>query len=286
MPRPGRPSYFAAQAAPLLGAGIGLLALACRPPPEAPTGLSDLSRYLLREWGAEDPRVLEAGIENLASELAALDLEGERADRSFAPEDLDEADIADMAHPEEPPEDCVPVGVAGMSQWEIGLHGRLQTEVDQTVAEPSASAYARRFVEPEDPDCFPDASCAVLITANDVTRSNPLYTVTMELFKDFRWIDVTSGGAPSGRRAMLARAWIAQSWDGEQGASRIVQSYTMDSWIEASDGRTWRWQVLWSESEIPGVEDEDIVAGTIRLHIDDLFEETDEAIGNLYGEEG
>ena len=42
-----------------------LLALACKPPPDAPTEMNELTSYLFVHMGDEDPEYLEAGMTNL-----------------------------------------------------------------------------------------------------------------------------------------------------------------------------------------------------------------------------
>ena len=42
-----------------------LLALACKPPPDAPTEMNELTSYLFVHLGDEDSEYLEAGMANL-----------------------------------------------------------------------------------------------------------------------------------------------------------------------------------------------------------------------------
>jgi len=259
---------------------IGLVA-ACSPPPEAPEDLSELSRYLYREYEAEDPRVLSVGIGNLEAVLSRFDLDGDVDDRSFVPEDLEESDVAGVTHPDAPVSDNVPTAVARMSAYAVDWHALLQTESDQLPAEPTATYYLRHFEEPEDPSCFAGRSCESLRTLNDITRSNLLYEIAFEMPKTMRWVDVWVDGEPTDRRGIVARSWIERSYTSEDGDTDMVQSFTLDVWIEGADGRTLRYQSLWAEVTIPGVPEETIQYFT-QGGIDDALAAGDSAIEELY----
>jgi len=258
----------------------------CTPPPEAPDDLSDLSRYLIREYDNEDPRALQVGIESLEPHLAGLDLTGPRGDRAFLPDDLVDDDLAAITHPDAPLAGCVPVAVAGQSRHEVLWFGELAQIVDQTPGEPSAETYARNFLAPDDPTCFADASCAHMETVNDVRRSNAIYTVEYSMFKDFRWVDVVAEGEPTGRRALLTRSWITEPAVGVNNQNTIVHSYTLDVMIGEDDGTTSRYQVLWSEADLVLDVEDDITAGTLRIAIDQYFVAQDNAIEDAFAPGG
>lgn len=259
-----------------------LLVAGCAPPPEAPEGLSDISRYLIREFDNEDPRVMEAGLANLEAALSVYDLEGPRADRGFDPDDLTEEDVAAIEHPDVPVDGCVPVGLAGGSPHDVQWFGRYTEVSDQSPAEPSAASYARTFLAPEDPACFFEGDCALLNTTNDIRRANIIYTVDFELWKDFRWFDMVVDDEPTGRRALVSRSWLKDSFPGVNGQNTIVQSFTLDVFIGAEGGGTSRYHVLWSEADLATPVDESVTQGTVRLSIDQHFDAHDEAITELF----
>lgn len=259
-----------------------LLASSCAAPPEAPAELSDLSRYLLRGFDDADPRVLEAGIENLAVLLADVDLDGSRADRGFAPDDLQEEDLSDIPHPDAPVADCLPVALAGRSPHAVQWFGRYGLIVDQSPAEPTAASYERQFLEPDAPECFGELECSLMRTSNQIQRSTAIYTVNYVLLKDFRWVDLHADGEPTGRRALLTRAWMEDSAEGVNGQNTIVQSYTLDAFIEADDETTWRYHALYSQADLAVPVDDDVTAGTIRLSIDNHFAAHDAAIADTF----
>jgi hypothetical protein len=263
-----------------LVAGWVAVMMACKAPPEAPTELNELTRYLYREWEAEDPEVIAVGLRNLETFLADVDVHSSQLlERSWEVLPLQEEDVAGLVRPEgRALEDLIGVSVAYGSVWPIEDHARVQTEADQTPFEPTAPEhYDRTFVEPEDPSCFLDAGCEFLRTFNDATRKNTLLTVTFELFKDFRWVELEPG-----RQAFVSRSWFERSWHGENENTTLWQSHSTDLWIDQGDGTALRFQVLWSESDVGLSESDALVAGTVKFGTNEIFEHTDEMIGELY----
>lgn len=259
-----------------------LLAPGCAPPPEAPTELSDLSRYLYREYDDEDPRVMQAGARNLFDFLQTVDLAADATvDRAFAPENLREEDVADITRPDRPLENCLPLGIGGLSRQSIEDHALLMVQPDQTEAEASANYYDRTFPETDDPSCFVDRTCDRLVTVNDAERQNALLRVQFILFKDFRWVEILDEDGGHERWSIVARSWFEESFEGENGNNALLQSYASDLWFEADDGTVQRYQTLWSESRIAGDPEENIILGILRSSIDGSFERADDVIDGL-----
>lgn len=253
----------------------GLAITGCKKPPEAPKELNDLSTFLYREWDNEDPAVMEVGMDNLHAYLKKQDLSAGILDRSWELESPTKDDISDIAYPKDAdPKNTLGVAVGYESLWPIEDHATLQTESDQLAAEPSAKVYERTFPDDKDPLCFVDQTCDPLVTVNDIERQNLLMSVSMVLYKDFRWVETEQGPA------FISRSWLEESVDGESGSSRIVQSYSVDAWIPK--GKTaWRFQTLWSESEVAGASDTATIA-TLKSSIDKAMETGDEAIEDFY----
>jgi len=248
---------------------------ACKKPPEAPRELNELSTYLYREWDNEDPAVMEAGLENLRAYLDGEDLEAGILDRSWELEPISRADVADIPYPDGAnPKNTLGVGVSYASAWPTEDHALLQLEKDQLPAEPSAKVYTRSFPDEDKPACFLDQSCNPLASVNDIERQNLLLSVVMVLYKDFRWVETERGPA------VAARSWLEESFEGENGSSNIVQSYSIDVWLPVGK-KTWRYQTLWSESEVAGASDAATI-GTLKSSIDRAMETADEAIEELY----
>ncbi len=227
-------------------------------------------------------RELEAEI------YASMDLSSDNSlDRSLAPDPLTEADVADIEHPEgRDVGDALPVAVARRSPYSIADHVRVQMLADQTPIEPSSpDKYDRYFYEGG--DCWADNSCEFLRSENDLIKDNILMTIDYTLWKDFRWVDL---GLPDPdtleegeeaisdeeRWAIVARSWTTEPATGESGNVTIYQSFTVEVWIPEDSGDTVRMMSLWSEADL-GVElDDETIAGTTRVGIDDIFESADD----------
>ena len=168
------------------------LAFGCQPPsPEAPTEVSELSRYLYREWANPDPEAMEAGLLNLWDFLADVDLESANVDRSWVPEVLEPEDVTDIQRPEDRELSALlAISMAGRSVWPVADHGALQMEEDQRPAEPTAPVYIRTPRNLSDVSCFPTRECGPVETDNEVRRENlhekpscPAYTQGLALHR-------------------------------------------------------------------------------------------------------
>lgn len=246
-----------------------LVLSACKAPPEAPAELNELSRYLYASWGSEDPAEREVGIANLVTFMQDVDLGGDVQDRSWELTPVEEADLWDITWPDErDPADVLGVSVARKTDFPPLAHAGLQILPDQLPMEPSATAYTRRFVEVDDPTCFLDKSCDPLFTENDVTRQNLLISVDFLLFKDFRWVETEAGDA------LFARSYVDRVWEGNSGSSRILQSYSCDIWVPDGEGGGFRYQTLWSESDVAGGDSTTIAV--LKASINNILETGDE----------
>lgn len=255
-----------------------LILMGCRPPPEAPSELSDLTRYLYANWHHEDQDVVGVGLVNLEEFIEGIDLDASLNDRSWELGSIGSEDVADVPNPDGAnPAETLGVGVAYQSVWPVSDHVKLQLEVDQRPGEPSADLYERSFPNDADPDCFTDRTCNPLYTENLVQRTNLILSVEGTLFKEFKWFDI---GEDSERWAVMSRSYISDRWIGEAEKTEIVQSYSIDVWIPQGD-ETLRFQTLWSQSEIPNASD-NLTMGTVKFSTDDIFKAGDDAIEELY----
>jgi len=248
----------------------------CQAPEPAPTELSDLSRYLFREWANPNPEVMADGVENLADMLADVNLTDGVMERSWTLRDIAIRDLHDVDwNRSRNPSDALGLGIAYASIWPVDDHSRMQTEADQLPAEPSATHYARTFPETTHPKCLVDASCPTLVTQSEITRKNILMTLDFELYKDIRWVATQRGDA------LAARSWIDRTWRGESGNTALHQSYSIDIWIPAGDG-AWRYQTLWTESDVGLSTSDELVLATVTSAIDHAVHVQDEAIEALF----
>ncbi len=248
---------------------------------EAPSELSELNRFLYREWGSQDTELLAAGLANFDEVLADVDLEGPLGDRSFLPTRLSEDDVRDHERPDRPLENLLGVSVAHLSPWATGDHAQLIVTEDQTPVQPTAPRYQRTFTGDSDPECFLSRSCTMLTTSNDIRRENILMSVDFTSFKDYRWVQLGDAGDDSSRWAIVSRSWFTESFTADSGNAVLWQSHTLDAWLDLPTGGLLRYQSSWSETEIPGVTDPDVYRGTIRVSLDNTYEAEDDFLGEL-----
>lgn len=246
--------------------------------PEAPTDVSDLMRYLIREFDNPDPAYLTAGADNMADYLDSVDYSEDSQGRSTIPDALRESDLGLISHAEGTVlADCVNVSLAHKSPRPITEFALLQAEEDHRAAEPTAVAYARTWDDEPDPTCFAERSCELLRTTNIIERGNLLFQVEFELFKHFRWAETSDG-----RSMIVARSWFDGIFPASRGTATLRQSYTLDVFLQNGEG-TDRVQVLWSDTTFEPPIDPDIKRNTTRLSIDDSMWATDEAVEDLFG---
>ncbi len=247
---------------------------------EAPTELSDLNRFLFREWASEGDQLLGDALLNFEAQMANVNLSGALGQRSFVPENLSEDDAIGITHPERSFADLLGVAVAHSSPWSTAEHVLLIVAEDQTPAQPTAPLYQRSFTQGSDPDCFAERACMQLTSMNEVRRENLLMSVNFTVAKDYRWVRVENeeGGE---RWGIIARSWFSESFPADSGGSTLWQSFTLDLWLDQPEGGLLRYESMWTETEIPGVTDPDIVRGTIRVSLSDTFDAEDSYLEDL-----
>jgi hypothetical protein len=257
------------------------LAIGCKPPPEAPTELDELSAYLFRNWETTEEGVLEVGMYNLQQHFSTADLDVGFNDRSYQLTALADTDYDDVVVIPDgmDPADCLGVGVVAGSLFDAEQQTQAIIQADQTPIEPNSPGhYDRIFLDPTDPSCFPDRSCTVLRTNNDLRKENALMDIPYEMIKDFRWVELSEDGQPgSGSWGILARTWVPERGVGDSGNNTIEQSYSIDVVLPGvhGDWAAYRYMGLWSQST-GSIEGEDLVMGAMKMGMSDLFDQTDE----------
>lgn len=269
----------------VLWVGLAWAMGACAPP-EAPTELNDLSRYMYREWDAADERTRVAGMANLDAFLTTVDIGSDSLDdRTWTLTDLQDEDVAHIDRPDRPLENCFGIGMGYLSRWPASDHAQLQIELDQVPTEPTAEFYTRSVTNVDDASCFAEQTCDRIDTTNDMRRKTAVYSVDSTLFKNFVWVPYVDADGVE-RDAFYSRSWYDQSWDGDKGSTTIWQSYSIDVWMDRGDGTAWRYQTLWNETDLLGFTvSEDVALGSVQGGTENVFEAGDDAIGTLYHDE-
>ncbi len=243
------------------------LLIACSDPVVAPQEVSELTLWFYEQWSEDDPASLEAAVAALLEHAETLDFQAGWSERSYEINALDPAVLEGKVEHDRDVSLALGVGVIHHPTWPLADFLALQALADQTPVEPTSPDHYVREVTEGDP-CFFQQTCDVLRTANNMTRSNALYAVTYDLPKEFRWVPV----GEDERAAFSARSWMPESaHDGDK--ISLWQGYSADVWIPLDDG-TLRYQISWQETEIPGL-DWDNIVGIVAAGIDDMFQTQD-----------
>ena len=248
-----------------------LVLLACRPSPEAPAEIDELTRYLARTVEDEDAAVVLAGVEQLEAHMATVDLDGSLVDdRSWLLDALTEAELEGRTVPDRDLEDTANIGIVGREAHDLDDHLPYMMWADQTPLNSGIQYYTRTFPEDADGACFVEKTCERILTFNHAIRENALYEMYYESFKVWRRVE-----GPDGREAVVAFAWFEESWPTISGKdAHLWQSFEVDVWLEPAEGGVWRYYAGWSESDL--TDSDDIALGTVRSATETRYE-TEEA---------
>jgi hypothetical protein len=166
------------------------------------------------------------------------------------------------------------VGLVAISAYTPADHTRVVVLADQTPVEPaSPDLYQRTFLEPDDPACFPDRECTVLRTDNSIRKENFLMSIEYSKLKDYRHVDLLRDGLEA-QHGVIGRSWFEVEALGDQDATAIHQSYSIDVFLPDGDGGGWRYVALWTEATMYGAGD-DIIQSTMRSGLVDMLEATE-----------
>ena len=246
----------------------------CGSLPEAPTELSSLSTWLFRNFYSDDPDVMSVGMGNLQVLFEQRGIDGDYDDQAWTIEPLTEDDVADVIHPDRDPGAALPVGLVALSAHTPADHTRVVVLEDQTPVEPaSPELYQRSFLEPADPACFPDQACAVLRTDNRIRKENFLMSIEYSKLKDFRHVDLLRDDMED-QHGVIGRSWFEVEALGDQEATAIHQSYSIDVFLPDDSGGSWRYVALWTEASMYGAGD-DVIQSTMRSGLVDMLEATE-----------
>jgi hypothetical protein len=231
--------------------------------PLANPSFNDAAKFAFARFADPEPANLAFAVRQFEREIyLALDVEAANStDRVMQLDDLDEEDIDDLGTlPDVYPEGfdlagqpiilsrTFPLAVARLSIHLPADHVSYMILSDQTPVEPSSpDHYDRTFLDGTD-GCFPDRSCDRLLTENDLTKDNAALTITYDLIKQYRWVDlnlpdpadfnegdeIVNEGET--RWAIIARSWDPEVAVGVKGNAAIFQSYSVEVWVPRDGG--------------------------------------------------
>jgi hypothetical protein len=264
----------------LLLCSLLLCLAACKPPPEAPTELGELTTYLFANFDDPDPLVMQAGMVNMLAFLeefesgADLSVESSATDRSWTVPALQEEDWGGATHVAGvDPESFYAVSVAVRSAYNDAEHTPLIGLADQIPLESASSArYDRTFLD--DFAAWSAAGEGSLRTLNDIDRDNILLTLTYECSKDYRWVALPDGGLVT-----VARSWISEAYVNEAGAGGagedVMDFFSNLEMTVPSGDTTLRYNAVWGHvSFVPAV-DETVLVNTVRNGIQEGMANTE-----------
>lgn len=241
------------------------LSLGCKKPVEAPAEVEELATFFHTQWA--DPEAMEAGVANLLTFVDTVDLSADWDERSYVVGGFTRADVEAFVEHDHDPADTVGVGLLFRSAFAVEDHMTHIRLEDQTPVEPSSpDLYTREWLE-GDPDCVLAGGCESMRAMNDIERKNFLYTLRYDLDKYWRLIPT-----PDGRQALCARSFNVDETDNGNNIA-LLQGYSVDLFVPYDDALV-RFQVAWQQTEIPGLDDEDMF-GALAGGIDDVLTHQD-----------
>jgi len=247
----------------------------CSHSPDAPVQLAELAAKTFGDQ--EDAALLSEDLAQLASWEAARD---EVEDGYILPP-LSDSAVTDITTPPGTSRGDTLGGIAdAQSTATLQQHVDFILLPDQTVVDPEGySTFARTFIEGG--DCFGDGSCDRLVTENDMVKTAAGVTIPYYYFKDYqRTTYVDADGVE--HDAVVSRGWIEEEGWSADGANGVIQSYTLDVFMDTSAGSVHRTQALWTEAVL--VIDslgQQFLENQLILGLQGVFADTDSAIIEL-----
>jgi hypothetical protein len=249
-----------------------LILVACAKPPQAPAAMEELAGWFFTEWPSEDPAAMRSAVRQLYDCAAKVDVNAEDPlERAWVVGPVGREHVEGLVDHSHDPANTFGVGEVFGSAHSIDDHLRVIEMPDQTPVEPSSpERFERTFID-GDPDCLRSGACETMRAHNDVHRKTALYEIEYEIEKEWRFVDVLDEDGQVVDRALAARSWNLD--EASEGAITILQGYALDVFLPSGDGSI-RMHLTWQETDIPGLDDEDM-QGALVNGIEDLLSHQD-----------
>jgi hypothetical protein len=229
-----------------------LLTSACaRERAPAPEDVDGLSRFIFTHW--EDEDLVAEGMTNLA---IWLDGEGRgpiASEDGYRLTPLTAEDIGPLQFPDRVPLDSlIGVAVAAESPFSIDEHAAILPLEDQAYTAPKKYERYARSLSAGSAGAFLAGGAhtvpEVIRTDNDIVQERIGVRVPYTLNKDYRWV-VTEDG----QRAVIGRTWapeIGCSGDDGESGNCLELSFSVDLYLEDTDGDTMRFTSTWNQMSL------------------------------------
>ena len=249
------------------------LALACKPPVEAPAEIGELTLYMYENFdgtGEDGADALPAGLLQLDGWLDTmpLSLEDSVDDRAVTPPKLPESRLGGADVPSSFSEELqVPVAVVAEIDQDMDTQLPVMLDANQVcIASGTTTWHAQTF--DSDEACFTDGSCPTLNTSHEI-HIDSLNNVWIDMTRDYTWVELEDG-----RMAVVARAWTSSQSNAYDGDGTWDQRYDLMVWLPTADGAGLRrFYSMWSSVTLTGVGD-DFYATTVKNGLDEHYNNT------------
>ncbi len=245
------------------------------------------ARYLFREFDQASEADLAFVLRALESSLeSTVDFSSEELiDRSPTVDLLVGDDLAGLEHPDADPAECLAASLTARSRHDANRHASAALQTDQTPGDPSAPDHHDRAFRDGTEQCWGDRSCAALRADDTLTRTNALFTITLDDRVDYRWIDLglpapsavavgTDASNPGEPRwAILSHSWMPER--AVDGNASFEQSYSVAVWISQPDSidlPVLRYTATWAQTELGFTLDDTTVRQLMRGGIQDAWD--------------
>lgn len=251
---------------------ILLLLVACKPPETAPTELTELAAWLFQHQ--DEAELLPDGLAQLDAWLETH--AGQQDGYTLAP--LTEENVAEVEHADRDLAAALGAVAEAASPHPLDAHAAFVLLPDQSVVNPDDYDRFERTLLAGG-DCFGPATCAELLTWNDVIKNAAFgVQIPYEYGKDYHRVAYPWGDGT--RWAMVSRGSVPEESFGEDGENGILQSYTLDVFLERDDG-IHRVQAQWSEMALVLDLPDDYLLQELVDGLQGVFKDTDAAIESL-----
>lgn len=241
---------------PFVSSLILFATVGCKPPPDAPADLENLSEYIFAHMGDEDTTELEAGLLNLrlwleTDENLASTLEG------YAVNNLKDESVNSLDDVDRSIRDSL-YGAAVAYEYEHSMAELKQTLfIDDwsAVSDGTYGCYERIYDDSSQPNCLMDNSCDQLsyVTTSASSWAGVVDVVSVS-FGEVREIDV------DGEKMVVQRTWLEGPSDtsgvfGDQ--VELYAQFFVNIMIPSSSGNVLRTTATWMDVQIGELENLD-----------------------------